>query len=793
MEPLQFKEIRQLLSACRLIELSDKPFKSEKSQWDLYKGSYKVHTFTVPFELLYFYSDVRRDQIAKVKTSVFKPGETIVVYAPSSNVSSLKEIFEREAKGFWSTPEYLASFMIEELGVYRKRLADLLPSCYVRPHLEVPRGTVHSNPNPVELFLTDPSPNSKDDIPGSLAVVLAEAGHGKTYMCEWLVATLAQKNKSILPIYVSSTQWKNLHSEDLLSLETMLVSSFRALGTPIPWVEGKEDLFLKVALKAGLFRIVFDGFDEYALRNPGEISAQGTLETLSRLAADTGTRIVVTSRTSFWQAEFGEQDNDKNDAKAYLYNLQPFDRSQARNYFELKLGGSSDKTNKAIEIFAELSRDDAAFAGRGFVLLLIADLVESGTIGYSSSQSEKPLIRLMRALCERETLRHNLPINAEQQLLGLQNFVFDLSQGEPPSADTFGLAMQMVDTQLNSDAVSRLLDKMAPHALVERKAGEWFVRQEQVQAALLAMKLVSLSGDGVGGKSLLATFSRKAVFDAGSESDLGAMLTNFCLWKEKHGGGVSEAKRLIQSFFAASVAPLNELADQSLRRLATHIALRVLDASDSKTHVERVKFLESMFPNGAFDGVVFLGALSKFDWRGASFKNCVLENVRWTNCRFDATTVFTDCYLLGGSTSFCDGFSNVQWNNLQADEPGRLFIDSEAVFAGKRRYTEEDLKRDVICVLEKFIGKGGVGFKSVDEVNLPKGKIAISLHKDKVIDAIRRNLLDQHHISGGTQKALSLAEDSREAVRVLLSNNVITGNLSEVFEELRRRTEIVRY
>lgn len=792
MEPLQFKEIRRLLGECRLMDIADTPLKSEKGQWDLYKGTYKVHAFTVPFELLYFYSDVRRDQIAKVKTSVFKPGETIVVYAPSSNVSALKDTFEKSAKGFWSTQEYLASFMIEELGAYRQRLIALLPSDYVRPHLEAPSGTRHSLPNPIELFLTDPPLSVGDDSTGSLAVVLAEAGHGKTYMCEWLVATLAKKNQSLLPIYVSSAQWKNLRPEDLLSLETMLVSSFRALGTPIPWVEGREDLFLKVALKAGLFRIVFDGFDEYALRNPGEINAHETLDALTRLAAETGTRVVVTSRSSFWNSEFEDPEVAEGVSDVHLYRLNPFDRSKANNYFQLKFSGkdSSAKTNKAIQIFDELARDDADFAGRGFVLLLIADLVDSGALEYSGGKIEKPLIRLMRALCERETLRHELPISAEQQLLGLQNFVFDVAQGESFGNETFGLAMQLVDTQLNPDAVDRLLEKMAPHALVERRGNSWLVRQEQVKTALLAMKLVSLSRDGQSGCDQLSTFSRKATLDIGAESDLGAMLANFCLWVKNEGDEYGEAKGLIAAFFNASNVPLNQIGRQSLRRLATHIALRVLDSANIKSHIERAQFLEELFPDKAFNGAVFFGSLSRFDWRGQSFKNCVFENVRWTKCKFDASTIFDNCYLFGGSSSFCEGFSEAEWNDLQSDELGRLFLDSEAVSAGKIRYSEQHLKRDVVCILEKFIGKGGVGFKSVDEVNLFKGKIGISPNKDKIVEVLRKSTLEPHHISGGTQKALNISENAKEAVRVLLSNNVITGNLLQVFDELRKRTGI---
>lgn len=275
MEHLKFEEVKQLLNSCRLTELSDRPTKGESGRWELYEGSYRVHVYTYKFSLLYFFSDVRKDDLARAKIAAFTPQETIVVYAPSSNlVPSIKNLFEKEAKGFWSTSEYLRSFMANELAAYRNKLIEDLPSDYIEPTFTVPSGVLRKFPNPIQSFLKDPEYKTEHGGEGLLAVVLAEAGHGKTYLCQWLVAKLAKEGSSVLPIYVNSAQWKLLRHEDLLSLGRTLVSSFRELGTPIPWIEGQEELFLKVALKAGLFRIVFDGFDEYVLRNPGEIKAK---------------------------------------------------------------------------------------------------------------------------------------------------------------------------------------------------------------------------------------------------------------------------------------------------------------------------------------------------------------------------------------------------------------------------------------------------------------------------------------------------------------------------------------
>jgi hypothetical protein len=72
-------------------------------------------------------------------------------------------------------------------------------------------------------------------------------------------------------------------------------------------VEGHEEEFLKITLGIDLFRIVFDGFDEFVLRNRGEVRPMEVLETLASLARETGSRIVITSRNSFWNTNMPEE------------------------------------------------------------------------------------------------------------------------------------------------------------------------------------------------------------------------------------------------------------------------------------------------------------------------------------------------------------------------------------------------------------------------------------------------------------------------------------------------------
>jgi len=791
MEALQFKDIRELLTACRLAKFDANPIRSEKGCWELFKGSYRAHVVDVPFEVLYFLADATRESIRNARRNSFTPQGTFVVYAPSTkNLSALKAEFEPTARGFWSAQEYLASFMSSELEAYRQALEKLKPSYYVEPTVQAPSSVSRRYPNPLQLFLTDPETAAEQEGLGSVAVVLAEAGHGKTYMCEWLVAKLATSTSGVLPVYVSSTQWQRLRPDELSSLGITIVSSFRALGTSIPWVDGQEDLFLKVALKAGLFRIVFDGFDEYVLKTPNGVTVAETLEALATLASETGTRVVVTSRTSFWYSEVPMTEDGapglKDATNISVYKLKPFDLTQSKNYFELRFSNEKRKISKATEVFRELATDDPGFAGRGFVLLLIADLVDSGE---NLGDSGKPLIRLMRAHCERDIKRHGFPLTSGQQLDALKQFVFEIVSGGDPSSELLAMSLQIAVPGLHEEDAQSFVKKMVSHALIEKIDGVWKIKQPQVEVALLAMQILDISDAENPSLSVLANFSKLRLL-AGYQSDLAAMLTALCQWGKNYVDATDAVKALIRVFYRVPSDSIESIRHNILRRLSTLMAIRVVDNSGEHGRRERALLLAEMFPGGKYKGVIFFGGLAKFDWSGIEFKDCIFDNVRWGNCLFDKKTIFLNCHLLGGVAQYCNGFSDAEWKNCYLDEQGAEFKDGQEVSSGKRKYSEEHLKKDVYSVLEKFSGKGGVGFRSIKIADLGKGKISVSPYKDLITEAICRNILEEHHLPGGEPTGLNVIESAKDALKALFSNNAWTGCLVELLNGLKRRIGI---
>ena len=83
--------------------------------------------------------------------------------------------------------------------------------------------------------------------------------------------------------------------------------------------------------------------------------------------------------------------------------------------------------------------------------------------------------------------------------------------------------------------------------------------------------------------------------------------------------------------------------------------------------------------------------------------------------------------------------------------------------------------------------KGKAGFSSVTERNLKTGTISVSPHRDLIISAVKKHLLDSHHISGTRENGYNVKESVRDSYHFYGSNNVFTGALKEALDELSNK------
>lgn len=655
----------------------------------------------------------------------------------------------------------------------------------------MPSGATRKIPNPIQAFLEDVAAAS-ETAPGWLGVLLAGPGQGKTFTSEYLVSKMAQ-SKKLFPIYINSDQWRTIAPDDFGNLQKTIIHSFRHFETPIGWLEGCEEEFLMVTLKARLFRIVFDGFDEYVLRNQGRVSAPETLRALAKFVEVTGTRIAVTSRTSFWNSEIENVEEYLEGARLSVYTQLPFNTGQAKNYFSDRLEDPKS-VERATLLYDSLRKQDEEFVGRGFVLNLLADLIARKTDDHNSYIDGNPVEWLMRSLCEREQTRQDLSLSPDEQIQAISAFIVETTQGSEATSELLDAVIGIAAPHLNAESRRNCIKKMTSHPLIYRPAAtvnEWSIPQEQVKVSLLAGRLMELSREN--NTKELSLFSVRARIDDSLADDIAQMVVDLACSKPAFGQPILQLQKVITSFLnSGDINRDLSVRQHCLRRLAVLVGIRAVDKLLQKgsTHQERTALLLNLFEMESYQNLEFTGAITRMNFTGTTFDTCRFERVRWVNCTFDNTTRFNNCYFIGGSETYCKGLGESRWENFTADEDGQAFINSAQIQSGSKKYTANDLSADIRAVINKFLAKGGIGLKTVRQDYLDSGTIRASQYKGEILRELSRTLLEEHHISGISDPGLRVREAAKECMKFYATNNVFTGPLRSVFDSLKKKLEL---
>lgn len=801
---LDFLEVVELINHSRITEIDINPVKFEKGKWALFKGLNKVPNFTYPFYILYIYSDFTKESSLTAAQSIIYVNSTQVIYAPSVKDTYLNELKNqiknfKDLAGFRNLKDYFLSFIQDQLKVYLQRIvSELEPKYYVDPPYETPSGIKRKIPNPLYSFLID---NIEDIKGGSLGVLLAEPGQGKTYTTRYLATTLAANG--YIPIYIHSPQWFNMKEDDLSSLYKTITYSFRYFDAPLDWIEGVEDLFINITLKLGMFRIIFDGFDEYILWNKGKFTPSEIINNLHNLAEQSNSRILVTSRTTFWNSSITD---DSNYQYLYKYEILPFDQNHAQNYFEKRLAGNPIAIRRAAYIFSRLKnigRSDFSriFAGRGIILNLIADLSDS-TDDTTYEGNISVFQWILHALCLREEKRQRLPINAEQQLAILRLFAEYKSMGIKASSDLLLEIIPVVCEKLTKDEVNSMVGlgntptSLQDHPLIFREYDKknenqiWKFRHEQIEFNLLAEQVIYYSKENL--NPLIKKLFSKLIITGSILDDMCTVIYEQISAKVDTNIAYKDTLNLLNKLQDCSgIAFSNPRKSETLSTFTTKLLMYVLNKNKviGRPKNDRMRELLKYINNDEIIGLHFTGTLNSLDFSNINVSNCRFENVIWSNCKFDENTSFQNCYFLGGNIHNCEDFGMSKFIDCEYDAEANSIISYEIIRFGDKKITSEDIKRDIQLFIKRFMPKEGL-FKSVSKDNLMKGTFGLSPYKEELLDVMTKYVIEKHTVSFGTGIAYNIRQDARESIKNFLSNNIFSGDLAKAYNELCRKLKV---
>lgn len=801
MEQLSFLDVAKLVNRIGTIRIVEEPSNELKGQWALYQASIQVGGIKNSLCILYLMADATVESTREAKTAIKKQGtppeRTQVVYPPSLKQRNPGAInaFESIAASTLELTEYFTSFILQQTENYLQKISALNFNHYVDPHIKISGGFEMRAANPVLNFLTDPELKSPM-FNGALGVLLAEPGQGKTFMSRYLANQTSRRK--FIPIYVHAEQWSRMQQDEISSIWKTITHSFRYFESPIGWIDGAEEEFLKVALKAGLFRVIFDGFDEYVLWNKGKVDALETIQSLQSLTNETGARILITTRTSFWESEVQEDTEANLHPGHHLFVIKPFDKNRADNYFKQRFSDDKQKQDAATKLFVSLkekaSDSSMDFVGRGFFLFLIADLIERDFTSQSPELANKSVLQwIMKALCQRERVRQDLPLTEEEQLRCLSEFAEFLVCGEDATSENLKLVIQGTTdtTPAEIDELVLRPRKLKDHPLIrfDPSNDRWHFVQNQLMFALLADRLIKLSESPQNHQSLL-NLVRRNKFDLQLQNDVASAMADQLFELKNKDEALNKIREIIQALLKTGDNSGIVQLTGNPASLATTLALLAINKSYPKgsDRKEKTKALISLFPDEKLSKLNFSGTLARFDFEGYRFEECNFHQVSWANCVLNSQTIFSKCTFSGGNVLSCEKFGHAQWeSSCIFDADSKSIIDAEIVRAGKRNYSIDDLKSDITQLIKKFSPKDGLGLRSVEERNLTKGIISASIYKNEIVEGFKRRILEPHSISGSDGGGYHVNAASRDAMNYYSTNGVFTGSLAQLYDELRKK------
>ena len=504
---------------------------------------------------------------------------------------------------------------------YARTLVENIP---VEPNYIAPRSGGLLPHDRLDDFLIENFTKNQSSTAKKFVVLKANAGVGKTTLSRKLARDIAAKISGfkVVPVYVEAAHWggRLTSNSALWDIIQMSLQNFDP-GSLI-----NRSLF-EAALKRGNIVFILDGFDELCSSPRSNISAAEAINFLRELAADSDARILLTTRTPYWDAEIGEDP-----AEVHSIDLLPFNPQQAKAYIRKFFEREDNKFEIARSMHAavithanEPSNSGGARAQFWNLPIAVSMICEAVKSGVSPADwHDFSLENLLIAICERESRRQGLSISGAKQLAAFKEISLLASQTNV-EFDRDDLAASGV---AESD-----LHKLNSHPLVRLHSnGAFGFAYDFLAPFLRALSIKeAISANGVE--------VRRSLLDA--------------MRAEENGKGfqIDHASRLLEkSDIQNTIRFLGRIpkTERSSRSFAIHLLLRHADAGANavSTTDRREILLEALGITDSHLQIrdeLFTGAYERIDLSGIEFVGCnfrdiFLKNVSFKSARFKSCT-----------------------------------------------------------------------------------------------------------------------------------------------------------
>lgn len=606
----------------------------------------------------------------------------------------------------------------------------------------------------------------------NLTCLKAPAGVGKTTLCRQVVTRLAKQVKThrLIPVYVESAHWAS-RVDSVDSLWELIHHSLQHFDHSSRFTRA---LFER-ALKRGFLAFIFDGFDELCGNRKFSMSAREVLDDILGLVEDSDARIVVTSRTQYWDSEIGSEDGVR------FLDLLPFNPQQAKVYIRRFFSSSDDQYERARQIYSKTVASGNNPANRGgaranfwtlpIAVSMICEAVKAG-VEVDGGKSFT-VHSLLEGICERETKRQSLSASGKRQMEVFQELALLRSELEVSAFSIEDLQAAGISESDSKKFLSHPLIRVAEEGdlFFSYDFLTPFFRAEVVRTALTEARpeirpsVIEVMGAQENGKGFLIDHVVRLCEDT-SVSQL------------QKAARLLEREKAARSFLFHVACAISRMDPNVVSaRERARAVFGIFRTSDDSLHPDRYEVSKMRF----------VGLLDGLDVSGFTFRRCEFVDVAFRSFACDGAC-FNDCVFDGqvefGSDADAHGFARADFVRCEFRGESRVALEPAIATRADER---EDLLRDLLDAgLSKFWHNGK--FKgSIRGQDWSKGVLSRSRRRDALLEVfVRVGLVKHVEISGVKEGGYGFNREAIGDLQNFMDHRQLTGLVAKAFQELDR-------
>jgi hypothetical protein len=607
-------------------------------------------------------------------------------------------------------------------------------------------------------------------------VLVAPAGLGKTTLARAVASSVFSSKRRAIPILVESAQWQNLIN---LTLPNILNAAILQL-IPEAMALTNPKLF-QLLVREQLLIPIFDGFDELCLHRHSSYNPTTLITELLELVGDTGARIFITTRETFWET-YGIGDAD---GKIKRINLQGFSNEQRRQFFtkRLKLPEERDIANRvAREVGERIYESDLsrrAFqaeraSGVPLLLELVALYVDGNPSATFAPASRDPLGPLLESMCERENVRQQLNISALRQMQIFEELFRD--SPEHISRSDLAFYVQYAVPDVTKDVLLRF----ESHAFFS-PGNDVKARFESLKVYFIARWLANRLEEAIDNPASAKSITDLLEKSASGDTDVFDFLVDrfFAIERPTARAAITHAVQM------ARPRARSDGAVSALFHLAQRLAHRVESTKIGRTSA----LFDYLGVSQSVNEFSIFGQISGLDLTNVEFVKCNFKDLEFHNCTFDRSSGFSECRF-DGELAFvnCTLAGAASLSGCEFSEVAEREWDKQAGRASRSIVTERIAKDALREVLRRLIGP--FGFSTIKDIDKSSGTLKRNPCGETTWEElIRAKIVDRHPISGVPSGGLHVSEDAevRHEVRSFIDNAALGPRLQRVIDSVLRR------